>query len=124
MMGLFCTLLNNVCAFGFSGKPNLFSEGVFLHCEMFAVNSVGIVLRVCVVHVMIFIKKCCKSVQDQVLWIVKDTHNGNIDNFLQFMTCVFFFESDWIIVNDQRKENITSSIWKNAGHDVFRFFIT
>ena len=50
------TLLNNVSAVGFSGKSIIVSS-VSFHHEMFCVTNFGLVLGVCIVHFVIFIKK-------------------------------------------------------------------
>ena len=50
------TLLKSVSAVGFSEKPS-FWEGVSFCREMFCVTNFLLVLRICIVNAMIFIKK-------------------------------------------------------------------
>ena len=50
------TLIKNVCAVGFSGKPDFFLKGMFFFAMLFVTNF-EIVLGVCIVHVVVFIKK-------------------------------------------------------------------
>ena len=52
----FGTLIKNVCAVGFSGKPD-FLERVCFHCAMLCVTNFGIVIGACIVLLMIFINK-------------------------------------------------------------------
>ena len=52
----FGTLIKNVHAVGFSEKPD-FLERVCFHRAMLCVTNFRIVLGVCIVHVVIFIKK-------------------------------------------------------------------
>ena len=49
------TLLKSVSAL-IVLKKKTFSEGFFFHREMFDVTNIGLVLDVCIVHVVIFIK--------------------------------------------------------------------
>ena len=66
------TLLKSVSAVGFSEKTS-FWESVSFHREMFHVTNFELVLRICIVNAMIFIKKNIdKLVQDQFLQTVKD----------------------------------------------------
>ena len=65
------TLLKIVSAVGFSEKPS-FRESVSFHREIFGVTNFLIVLRICIVNAVIFIKKNIrKLIQDQFLQIVK-----------------------------------------------------
>ena len=66
------TLLKSVSAVGFTEKPS-FLESVSFHGEMFCVTNFWLVLVICIVIAMIFIKKNIdKLVQDQFLQPVKD----------------------------------------------------
>ena len=61
------TLLKSVSAVGFSEKKS-FWESVSFRCEMFCGTNFLLVLRICIVTAMIFIKKNIdKIVQDQFL---------------------------------------------------------
>ena len=50
------TFLKSVSAVGFSEKSSFF-ESVFFHREMLGVTYFGLVLRICIVNLIIFIKK-------------------------------------------------------------------
>ena len=50
------TLLKSVSAVGFSEKPSS-RESVSFHFEMFCATNFGLVLSICIVNAMIFIKK-------------------------------------------------------------------
>ena len=65
------TLLKSVSAVGFLEKPS-FWESVSFHREMFCVTNFLLVLCICIVNAMIFIKNIDKLVQDQLLQTVKD----------------------------------------------------
>ena len=52
----FGTLIKNVRAVGCLQKPD-FLERVCFHCAMLCLNIFGIVLGVCIVHVVILIKR-------------------------------------------------------------------
>ena len=58
---------------------------------MFRVTNFGLVLRICIVNAMIFIKKKVdKLVQDQFLRIVKDHQYEKFSYVIKIMPCVFF----------------------------------
>ena len=59
------TFLKSESAVRFSEKPSI-RESVSFHREMFGVISVGLILHICIVNAMIFIKKLMGIlVQDQ-----------------------------------------------------------
>ena len=53
-------------------KKTSFWESVSFHHEMFCVTNFLLVVRICIVNAMIFIKKSDKLVQDQFLQHVKN----------------------------------------------------
>ena len=58
---------------------------------MFGVTNFGLVLRICIVNAMIFIKKNIdKLVQDQFLQTVKDHQYDKFGYVGKIMPCVFF----------------------------------
>jgi hypothetical protein len=84
------TLLKSVSAVGFLEKPS-FSESVSFHREMFCLTSFLLVLRICIVNAMIFIKKNIdKLVKDQFLQPVKDHPCGKFGYVGKIMPCFFF----------------------------------
>ena len=83
------TLLKSVSAVGFSEKPS-FWESVSFHREMFCVTNFLLVLRICIVNAMIFIKKNIdKLVQDQFLQPVKDHPYDKFGYVGKIMPCFF-----------------------------------
>ena len=59
------TLLKTVSAVGFSEKPS-FCESVSFHSEMLCETNFGLLLSICIVNAMIFIKKIfCQTLKDQ-----------------------------------------------------------
>jgi len=84
------TLLKSVSAVGFSEKPS-FWESVSFHREMFSLTNFLLVLRICIVNAMIFIKKNIdKLVQDQFLQPVKDHPCDKFGYVGKIMPCFFF----------------------------------
>ena len=82
-----------ISAVGFSGKP-IFLESVSFYLEMFDVTIIRLVLVVCNVHVVIFIKKYpvnlfrisfCELLKILLMLILK---------MLEKLCLVFFFRSD------------------------------
>ena len=75
-----------------NGKKKLgFWESVSFHREMFGATSFGLVLQICIVNAMIFIKKNIdKLVQDQLLQTVKDHQYDKFGYVGKIMHCVFF----------------------------------
>ena len=74
-------LLKSVSAVGFLEKSS-FWEGVSFCREMFCVTNFLLVLRICIVNAMIFIKKNIdKLVQDQFLQPVKDHPYNRLSMF-------------------------------------------
>ena len=70
-------------AVGFSGKPD-FLERVCFHYAMLRVTNFGIVLGLCIVHMVTFIKKYILT----KIWIifcliVKDTQDEKLEHFLK-----------------------------------------
>ena len=101
LKNLFCTkiivhggtLLKSVSAIGFLEKPS-FWESVSFHREMFCLNNFLLVLCICIVNAMIFIKKKNDTlIQDQFLQPVKDhpcDKFGHVEKIMPF----FSFKSD------------------------------
>ena len=84
------TLLKSVSAVGFSEKPS-FVESVSFHREMFCPTNFLLIPRICIVNVMIFIKKNIdKLVQDQFLQHVKDHPCDKFGYVGKIMPCFFF----------------------------------
>ena len=88
----FGTLIKNVHAVGFSGKPD-FLERVCFHRAMLFVTNFRIVLGVCIVNAMIFIKK----ILIKLFWItfynlVKFIHVINLA-MLTKLCLVFFLQN-------------------------------
>ena len=84
------TLLKSVSAVGLLEKT-IFWESVSFHREMFCVTNFGLVLRICTVNAMIFIKKNIdKLVQDQFLQTVKDHPYDKFGYVEKNMPCHFF----------------------------------
>ena len=84
------TLLKSVSAVGFTEKPS-FLESVSFRREMFCVTNLLLVLRICIVNAMIFIKKNIdKLVQDQFLQPVKDHPCDKFGYVEKIMPCLFF----------------------------------
>ena len=87
------TLLKSVSAVGFLEKPS-FWESVVFRRKMFCVTNFLLVLRICIVNAMIFIKKNIdKLVQDQFLQPVKDHPCDKFGYVGKIMPC-FFFKSN------------------------------
>ena len=83
------TLLKSVSAVGFTEKPS-FLESVSFHGEMFCVTNFLLVLVICIVIAMIFIKKNIdKLVQDQFLQPVKDHPYDKFGYVGKIMPCFF-----------------------------------
>ena len=83
------TLLKSVSKIRFSEKT-IFWESVSFHREMFCVTIFGLVLRICIVNAMIFIKKNIdKLVQDQFLQPVKDHPYDKFGYVEKIMPCFF-----------------------------------
>ena len=83
------TLLKSVSAVGFLEKPS-FWESVAFCREMFCVTNFLLVLRICIVNVMIFIKKNIdKLVQDQFLQPVKVHPCDKFGHVDKIMSCFF-----------------------------------
>ena len=84
------TLLKSESAVGFSEKPT-FLKSVSFHREMFCLTNFLLVLRICIVIAMIFIKKNIdKLVSDQFLQPVKDHPCDKFGYVGKIMPCVFF----------------------------------
>ena len=84
------TLLKSVSAVGFTEKPS-FLESISFHGEMYCVTNFWLVLVICIVIAMIFIKKNIdKLVQDQFLQPVKDHPYDKFGYVGKIMPCVFF----------------------------------
>ena len=69
------TLFKSVRAVGFSEKKPSYWESVSFHSEMFDVTNCGLVLRICIINAMIFIKNkhwetCPGSVFYKLLMII------------------------------------------------------
>ena len=83
------TLLKSVSAIGFSEKPS-FWESFSFRREMFCVTNFLLVLCICIVNAMIFIKKNIdKLVRDQFLQPVKDHPCGKFGYVGKIMPCFF-----------------------------------
>ena len=67
---------------------------------MFCVTNFGLVLRICIVNVMIFIRKIHKLVQDQFLQTVKDHQYDKVGSLLK-VCLVFVFKFDYHFLSDQ-----------------------
>ena len=65
----------------FLEKPN-FSENVFCHCETFYLTTFGPDVGVCIVHVVIFIKKYLEKLLRISLYELSKSTTLNILNFL------------------------------------------
>ena len=118
------TLLKSVSAVGFTEKPS-FLESVSFHGEMFCVTNFWLVLVICIVITMIFIKKNIdKLVQDQFLQPVKDHPYDKFGYVEKIMPC--FFSSNTQKLNLVVK-NPKTWVWaflKCAGTHVHGFVIT
>ena len=83
------TWVKSVRAFGFSEKPT-FWESVSFRREMFFVTNLLLVLRICIVNEMIFIKtNIDKLVQDQFLQPVKVHPYDKFGHVDKLMPCFF-----------------------------------
>ena len=92
-------------------------ERVCFHYAMLCVTNFGIVLGLCIVHMVSFIKKYILT----KIWIffcliVKDTQDEKFEHFSKAI-------KNWSIIK-KKSENIILSILKNAKRDVFVFLIT
>ena len=84
------TLLKSVSAVGFSKIFFFFWKVSLFPCEMFCVTNFGLVLRICIVNEMIFIKKNIdKLVQDQFFQPVKDRPYDKFGYVGKIMPCFF-----------------------------------
>ena len=84
------TLLKSVSAVGFLEKPS-FWESVSFHREMSCLTNFFLVLCICIVNAMIFIKKNIdKLIQDQFLQPVKDHPCDKFGYVGKIMPCFFF----------------------------------
>ena len=82
-------MLKSVSAVGFSEKPS-FWECVFFRHEMFCVTNFLLVLLICIVNAMIFIKKNIdKLVQDQFLQPFKVHPCDKFGHVDKIMPCFF-----------------------------------
>ena len=110
------TLVKSVSAVGFSEKPS-FWESVSFHREMFCLTNFFLVLCICIVNAMIFIKKNInKLVQDQFLQPVKD-HPYDKFGYVE-KNMPFFFKHAKTKFSGQKSENVRLSVLKicwNAG---------
>ena len=94
-------------------KKTSFWESVFFHREIFGVTNFLIVLRICIVNAIIFIKKnISKLIQDQFLQIVKDHQHDYFCYVDKIMPCVFFFKFDLKKCSDPKSENMRLSVLK------------
>ena len=83
------TWLKSVSVVGFTEKPS-FLESVFFHGEMFCVTNFLLVLVICIVILMIFIKKTLINfVRISFYNLLKIIHMINLAR-LKKMPCVFF----------------------------------
>ena len=87
-------MLKSVSAVGFS-KKTIFWESFSFHRELFWVTNFGLVLLICIVNAMIFIKKNIdKLVQNQFLQPVKNHPYDKFGYVGKIMPC-FFFKHDF-----------------------------
>ena len=87
------TLLKSVSAVGFTEKPS-FLESVSFHGEMFCVTNFWLVLVICIVIAMIFIKKTLINLFRISFYnLLKIIHMINLA-MLEKLCLVFFFRSD------------------------------
>ena len=116
-------LLKSVSAVGFSEKPS-FWESVSFCREMFCVTNFLLVLRICIVNAMIFIKKNIdKLVKDQFLQPVKDHPYDKFGYVVKIMPCNFLhmIKQTFVIKNPR---TCVRAFRKYAGTHVLRFKIT
>ena len=87
-------------------KIGLSGKSLFSLCNVVCVTNFLIVLVVCFVHKVIFIKKIClNKFQDTFLLIVKDTHDEKFKHVEKIMH--FFLHKQ--LPNGQFKKNPTTS---------------
>ena len=107
------TLQKSVSAVGFLENPS-FCGSVSFCRELFCVTNFLLVLRICIVNAMIFIKKNIdKLVQDQFLQPVKVHPCDKFGHVDKIMPC-FFFQNRLKMVNLKKSENITLSVLKKC----------
>ena len=105
------TLLKSLSAVGFSEKLS-FWESVSYHQEMFGVTTFGLVLCICIVNAIIFIKKTLVNLFRisfyELLKIIKIIILAMLEKFW----LVFFFKLDFFLNSDPKSENMRSSVLK------------
>ena len=87
------TLLKSVSAVGFSEKT-FFWESVSFTRKLFCVTNFGLVLCICIINAMIFIKKKIdKLVQDQFFQHVKDRPYDKFGYVGKILPFFLFFQT-------------------------------
>ena len=106
------------------GKTKFLGKCLF-HREMFCVTNFLLVLRICIVNVMIFIKKNIdKLVQDQFLQPLKDHLCNKFGYVGKMMPCFFSSNKQKLNLVVKNLNTCVRAYWKYAGMHILGFVIS